>query len=87
MGNTGERSLAYLTAGGGARRFTTSPTTVTQAIKAIYMCRGCALTSITASDITNETKIGTGTTFAAGTVLQGDISKIKIASGACILIS
>ena len=86
MTNAGERNLMYL-AGGGVGRFTTANSTVTGSYKAIYMCRGCAFTSIVASGITNDNAIGTGTTFAAGTVLQGNITSVKLATGACLLIN
>ena len=85
MTNAGERNLMYL-AGGGVQRYTTAKSTVTGNYKAIYMCRSCSFSSIVATDITNASAIGTGTTFAAGVVLQGNITSVALDAGACMLV-
>ena len=84
--NVAERMLVYL-AGGGKKTFTTSPATVTGIYKAIYMCRNTQFTSLTATgDILKATRISSETSFAAGTVIQGNITKIKTKGGACFLV-
>ena len=86
MSNEVDRMLIYLS-GGGVKTFTTSPATVTGSYKAIYMARNCQFTSITAiGNIKKATRISSKTSFAAGTVIQGTITKIKTKGGACFLV-
>ena len=86
MTNTGERNLIYLAAG-GVKRFTTAGSTVSGDYRAIYFCRNTQLTSLTCTDITNAAGISSKTSFAAGTCLQGAISKVKVKGGAIFLIN
>jgi hypothetical protein len=86
MSNESDRMLVYL-CGGGKKRFTTAASTVTNNYKAIYMCRNCAFTSIIATgNIVGATRISSKTSFVAGTVIQGTITKIKLKAGACFLV-
>ena len=86
MSYSEEKNISYM-AGGGAKRFTTGASTVTGNYKAIYIVRNTQFTSIIAADITGATRISSKTSFAAPTVIQGAITKVKVKGGACFLIS
>lgn len=86
MAETADKLLAF-SVGGGIKTFTTSPSTVTANYRALYMCRNSQFTSIIASGtIKKATRISSKTSFAAGTVIIGNITKIKLKGGAIFAI-
>lgn len=84
--NSENRYLMYL-ANGGAKRFTSANSTVSGSYKGIYFARDSQLTSLTAADISGATRLTSETSFMAGTVLLGNITKVIVKGGALFLQS
>lgn len=82
--NAADRYLMFL-ANGGVKRFTSAGSTVSGSYKGIYFARNSQLTSLTAADISGATRLTSATSFIAGTVLLGNITKVIVKGGALFL--